>query len=368
MCRQRRCHVRLDLTGAEWSVVDADFVDQAVEEAAGAAAVGADPPAVGVADVAAERLARDLGAVDVEAGGGAVVAGAQVLPLAAGRRLAAVEVVREAGVQGQVVAAAEVVDPEHRAAVFAAVPAADDAVVELRAALFHPRLEGEPELVEGAQRRQIDARAAAVETQRRPKLARHPTRAPHRRLIPVPRRITRDRARTIIERVGRDRAARRRRRGDGDGDGGGAGGVAGRVAGDGGEDVRAGGGGAGVPAERVGACGVFAAEVDAVELELDAGDAVVVAGAGADGGAAADGRAVGGSGDRDARRRAVAGAAAGGQRRLRRNVAGGVERLDRELVAGVAGEAAEGVGGRGRRADLAAAAVEVVAGDGDVVA
>src|SRR5439155_23842315 len=104
---------------------------------------------------------------------------------------------------------------EHRAAVFAAVPAADDAVVELRAALLHPRLEGEAELVEGTQRRQIDPRAAAVETQRRPILTRHPTRAHHRRLIPVPRRITRDRARTIIEREGRDRAAPRPRRGAG---------------------------------------------------------------------------------------------------------------------------------------------------------
>jgi hypothetical protein len=61
----------VDVGGVEGVVVDADFVDEAVEEAGEGVAVGADLPAVGVAGVAGEGCGGDLGAVDVEAGGGA---------------------------------------------------------------------------------------------------------------------------------------------------------------------------------------------------------------------------------------------------------------------------------------------------------
>ena len=76
-----------DLAGGERAVVDADLVDHAVEEAARRGAVGADPPPVGVADVAGEGLAGDQRAVDVELGRRAVVGGGEVLPGADRRRL-----------------------------------------------------------------------------------------------------------------------------------------------------------------------------------------------------------------------------------------------------------------------------------------
>ena len=101
--------------GAEGAVVDADVVDQAVEEAAGAAAVGADAPGVRAADAAGDGAARDLGAVDVEAGGGAVEGGGEVLPLAGDGVVAGVEVAGETAAEREVVAGREVVDPEHRA-------------------------------------------------------------------------------------------------------------------------------------------------------------------------------------------------------------------------------------------------------------
>ena len=86
-----------------------------VEEAARSRAVGAEPPGVRVADAAGERAARDLGAVDVEARGRAVVGGGDVLPLADGRASARSRgSVRRTAAEREVVAAADVVDPDHR--------------------------------------------------------------------------------------------------------------------------------------------------------------------------------------------------------------------------------------------------------------
>ena len=120
--------VELDLAGVEGAVVDADVVDDAVEEAAGRAAVGADAPRVRVADAARDCARRDLDAVDVVARGGAVVGRGEVLPLPCDRALAGVEIRREAVAEGDVVVAGQVVDPEHRAV---AGPRAEDADVLL---------------------------------------------------------------------------------------------------------------------------------------------------------------------------------------------------------------------------------------------
>src|SRR5207344_3172122 len=115
-------------------------------------------------DRAAHAAAGDLHAVDVVAGGAAVVGGAQVLPLPGGRGLARVEVAGETvAAECQLVVAAEVIDPEHRSA---PVPAAEQADVLLGAGLLHPGLEREAALVEGSERSQVDRGIAAVEGER----------------------------------------------------------------------------------------------------------------------------------------------------------------------------------------------------------
>ena len=88
----RLVHVGLDLARAQGLVVDADVVDEPVEEAARRAAVGPDPPDVGVAHSAGELARRDLRAVDVEAGGRAVEGCSKMLPLAVQRTSARVEI------------------------------------------------------------------------------------------------------------------------------------------------------------------------------------------------------------------------------------------------------------------------------------
>src|SRR5207248_6896658 len=76
----RRVHVGLDLGGGQGVVVDADLVDQPGEVLA-PHRVAADPQRVGGGgDAAGLRRAADLGAVDVQEEGGAVVGGGQVAP------------------------------------------------------------------------------------------------------------------------------------------------------------------------------------------------------------------------------------------------------------------------------------------------
>src|SRR5439155_17451503 len=89
--------------------------------------------------------------------------------------------------------------------------------------------------------------------------------------------------------------------GDRDRDRAGGRGVSDGVAGPRGQGVGAVAGPRGVPGDQVGGARVVRAEVGAVELELDAGHAVVVGGAGGHGDGAGDRRA--GRGGRDADRR-----------------------------------------------------------------
>src|SRR5207245_1797072 len=136
-------------------------------------------------------------------------------------------------------------------------------------------------------------------------------------------------------RGGRDGDGRRRRIVEnGDGDGGGGRHVAGAIAGHGGQGVAGVGGGEGVPRYRVGRGRNLGPEVGAVELELHADDADVVAGAGRD--AEWDGgrRAARGSCERDGRvyRVVKAGDGDGGGGR---DVAGGITGHGGERVAAV---------------------------------
>ena len=85
--RNRLAHVGCDLAGRESAVVDADVVDDTVEEATRARAIGADAPDVRVADAARDVTECDLGAVDVVTGRGAVERGREVLPFAGDRAL-----------------------------------------------------------------------------------------------------------------------------------------------------------------------------------------------------------------------------------------------------------------------------------------
>ena len=207
----RQVHVRLHLGRAERPVVDADVVEQAVEEAARGRAVGADPPDVRAPDRAGHAAAGDLGAVDVEAGRAAVVAGAQVLPLPSGRCLARVEVAGEAAAaERQLVVAAQVVDPEHRPA---PVPAAEHADVLLGARLLHPGLERETALVEGAERAQVDRGAAAVEGERAAVVPAGPGRAGDRAVVAVAGAVVEDGAGGLVEGVGGDETRRTAHRG-----------------------------------------------------------------------------------------------------------------------------------------------------------
>ena len=183
-------HVGLDLALAQGLVVDADVVDQPVEEASRGAAVGADPPQVGAADAAGDGARGDLEAVDEEAGRRAVVGGGQVLPLAGDGTRAGVEVARVRAAKRQVVAGGDVVDPDHRPA---AGPGADDGCVVLgRARLLHPRLERETGLVEGAEAAQEHGSVVAVEGERRPVAPARPGGARDRPEVPVARGVVGD--------------------------------------------------------------------------------------------------------------------------------------------------------------------------------
>src|SRR5439155_934365 len=90
-----------------------------------------------------------------------------------------------------------------------------------------------------------------------------------------------------------------------DGDRGGGGAVAGGIARDGGQRVRAVARGGGVPGDRIRCRGVFHAEVGAIEQELHADDSDVVGGVGRHAGGAADGGPRDRRGDADRRRRGV---------------------------------------------------------------
>ncbi len=210
VARDRGVHVRLDLGGGEGAAVDPHLVDRAVEEPDRPGAVGADAPGVRVADVAGVGPVGGLHAVDVEAGGRAVEGGRDVLPLTGRGASPGVEVGRLRPVQGQVVAADGAVHPEHRAAgLRTADPGADDGGVRLRALLLHPRGEREPGVVEGAERRQVDAVVDAVEREGLAEAADGPRRADDRGRLAVPRLVGRRRPRPLVEAVGGDEATRR---------------------------------------------------------------------------------------------------------------------------------------------------------------
>ncbi len=118
-----------------------------------------------------------------------------------------------------------------------------------------------------------------------------------------------------------------------------------------------------MPVVPVVVCTRSAAVVDAV-----AGDADVVGGGRPGEGDAGGGACGGGDVARRGGRLAVGARGRGGRhRRLRGGVAGLVERSDPDRVCGSAGEPVDRVAGRGARADLGGGAVDVVAGDADVV-
>src|SRR5206468_3163089 len=106
-------------------------------------------------------------------------------------------------------------------------------------------------------------------------------------------------------RVGGGDGRRRQVVRDGHGDGGRGGDIPRGVAGGGDQGVGAVGGGRGVPGERIGRRGVLGAQAGAVQLELHAGHADVVARGCCDRDGAGDGRSGGRSADGDRRRRGV---------------------------------------------------------------
>ncbi len=205
-------HVRLDLLEREGAAVDAHLVDRPVVEAGGARAVGADPPGVRVAHVAREGLARRLDAVHVEARHRAVVGRGQMLPLSDRGSPARVEVVGDrALVQRQPVAAREMVDPDHRAAVVASDPGAEHGDVGRRRPRLHPGLEREARLVERPEPGEVDARGRAVQRGGRPEAPRRPARAPREGAVPsVSGGVGRDGAGVLVEGVRRHEARRGR--------------------------------------------------------------------------------------------------------------------------------------------------------------
>ena len=163
----------------------------------GAAAVGADPPRVRVADAAGDCARGDLRAVDVVAGGRAVERGRDVLPLARRPGSARVEVRREAAAERERSGGRR--DGRPRASGRCRPRCRRSPTSFLRRALLHPRLERERRVVERAEAAERDVVVDAVERERaavaagRPasrrrsrRSCRCPTRRPRWR--PIPRR------------------------------------------------------------------------------------------------------------------------------------------------------------------------------------